>query len=44
MSEFSEKNDVPNGETLKKVVSSLKNVKLYFDNFRCEIVKYNFHG
>jgi hypothetical protein len=32
------------GENRKKVVSSLKSVKLYFDNFHCEIIKYNFHG
>jgi hypothetical protein len=39
--------EVPHGENLKKVVStvsSLKSVKSYFDNFHCEIIKYNFHG
>jgi hypothetical protein len=32
------------GKILKKVVSALKSVKLYIDNFHCEIIKYNFHG
>jgi hypothetical protein len=32
------------GENLKNLLSSLKSLKLYFDNFHCEIIKYNFHG
>jgi hypothetical protein len=34
---------VPHVKNLKKVISTLKSVKLYFDNFHCEIIKYNFH-
>jgi hypothetical protein len=32
------------GKIPKKVAFSLKSVKLYFDNFHFEIIKYNFHG
>jgi hypothetical protein len=32
------------GKILKQVVSSLNSVKLYFENFHCEIIKYSFHG
>jgi hypothetical protein len=35
---------VPHEENLKKVVSSMKSVKLYFDNVHCEIIKFNVHG
>jgi hypothetical protein len=38
------KSEVPHREYLKEVVSSLKSVQLYFDNFHCEIIKYIFHG
>jgi hypothetical protein len=29
---------VPHGDNLKKVVSSLKSVNLYYDNFYCEVI------